>query len=270
MFERCARQRVRCSALPGMCSARKRPSAGGVAGLCCRRSREWAREFAERLAASVEVADGCAIGDVAFRRRGFEHLPRGLRGLRGSGAKFGREPALDTAAATGFHSVLANHFDSRVPEFSACRFSPRCCRARAVRCAMGGSRPSDMPIIPPIERPQKLARSIFERVEQSEHVAGRAVRSSSRPGRDGRLAVAARVVAQHAEFLFERRQLRIPHGEIRAQGIREHYDWRVCGAGESRSEVYTPSFSMKGMRSIVVCCAAFRFSRMRAISERVR
>ena len=65
-----------------------------------------------------------------------------------------------------------------------------------------------------------------QRVDEAERVARKAL-YRVRAGGDHRLAVAARVVAQHAITRSKRRDLRIPHREIRAERIGQHDDRRA-------------------------------------------
>ena len=69
-----------------------------------------------------------------------------------------------------------------------------------------------------------------EPVEQPEQVVGEVV-DGVRPCRDGGAAVAAGVVADHAEVLRQPRSLGVPHGEGRAERVRQHDDGVLGQAG---------------------------------------
>ena len=88
--------------------------------------------------------------------------------------------------------------------------------------------PSHRPVSPPIEMPQKLARSMprpSSRRSTSPPSASSVQPDAASPLPRG--AVPARVVTQHAKPPRQRVRLRIPHGHGRARGIGQHQHGRV-------------------------------------------
>ncbi len=71
----------------------------------------------------------------------------------------------------------------------------------------------------------------LQMIHQPDHVL-RQLGDGVRTGRHLRLAVAARIVAQHAKMLQKARHLEIPHGEPGAERIRQHQHRRIGASFE--------------------------------------
>ena len=128
--------------------------------------------------------------------------------------------------------------------------------------------PSHMPIMPPIDRPQKRTRSMPSASSRpSASLAEQ--RDRVRARRDRRGAVAAAVVAQHAELPRERRHLRVPHREVGAERVGQHQHRRRLPVRRTGSGAGLRSLRRTASSSLLRQ-VGFNARREHALDERLR
>ena len=179
MFDRCAASSSTYCA-PATAAAMSRPSDGGVDGSCVPAMTSVGRSIAEARHAgrrrgslrSSPHSRRCRVGEHAADAS----TAAGARAWRAR-----REPAADDGLddrrrATAGSSRGRGARRCARSTSRRCRSSRRCSRAPRDRPAVGAWIASHMPVMPPIDRPQKCARSTAV-VEQRDARRGRARRA---------------------------------------------------------------------------------------------
>ena len=170
--------------------------------------------------------DGVALG-----RRRDQHR---AQPLAHRGRRLRRQPALERRRRRPPRRPRRARSPPAPPMSPAGRTAAACSTSASRSSRSGARSASVMPTAPPSDSPTNVDALDAELVEQLQHVVGQLV-DRVRAGRRRRAAVAAVVVAQHAELVAEGRRLGVPHLERRAERAREHDDGRLLGALERRS-----------------------------------
>ena len=187
-----------------------------------------------QLLAVIGVAHRRAVGGIALGRGAGDHLgdAAGLQRLL-LGERRG-EPARDGGVAHVAHRLFAaleHGIDAFVPDFVGADLRAGVADHQA-RQPLAGI--DAQPLADQAAHGQTAEGETVdtEGVDQAQHILPELL-DAVRPRRDRRTAVAPGVVAQHAEMLAERRDLRIPHVQIGTQRVGEHQHRRIDRALET-------------------------------------
>lgn len=186
---------------------------------------------AAHIGAQVCIPEGCAATDVPGWRNRFHYGTWILNLLRLRGKKFSSKPARHGYLCKLLHARRANESDAIVPCFRAENAGRGICKDESleaswlVNCQPDGRDAAQ-------RQPAKVDGIEIQVIEEMNQVAGQLRNRVGRLG-NAALPVAARVVAQHAKALRQRRHCLIPHVQIGAERVGEDKRRSVRGPVES-------------------------------------
>ena len=176
-----------------------------------------------QLIAKICITHSSTIGGIALGRSGRQHIGDAL-GLPGIGLGEVRgKPAGNGGITQPRHrrsTLTQNHLDARIPDRRLANFGSRVAHHQLVQPRTGMD-PQPLANQSTHRQPAKMRALDMQRIQQRQNISAQLFNAIRSFGHQ-RLAMTPGVVAQYLEVLGERRNLRVPHPQISAQGIGQH------------------------------------------------